>query len=260
MTRVPLQSGRCFRSIHLSWLALLLALGLPLTAQRHRFRYYSHGDGLKDTEVHCLLQDHIGFIWAGTATGLFRYDGARFTDFPVPGSGTIVQALAETPDGTLWVGTNSGLARMRDGKLQMVEAVGWVGIPTQSSLVTDSHGQLLAGTTGGLLVGTPRGADYGFMHVRNPEGVLDSAAYGVHIDPAGTVWFGCGDKLCVVESDRAKAVNDESGVPDGRWDAILTDLRRQSVDPQRAKRDGPIEGRTDTSVSETRGWRRPRWV
>jgi signal transduction histidine kinase/ligand-binding sensor domain-containing protein len=202
-----------------------MALGLPLTAQRHRFRYYSHGDGLKDTEVHCLLQDHIGFIWAGTATGLFRYDGARFTDFPVPGSGTIVQALAETPDGILWAGTNSGLARMRDGKLQLVDAIGWAGIPTQSSLAADGHGRLLVGTTGGLLIGTPKGADYTFKHVRNPGGILDSGAYGVHIDPAGMVWFGCGNKLCVLESDRAKEVSSESGVPDGRWDAILTDLK-----------------------------------
>jgi len=221
---LPLKTGRCSRSIHVSWLALLIALGLPLTAQRHRFRYYSHGDGLKDTEVHCLLQDHIGFIWAGTATGLFRYDGARFTDFPLPSSGTIVQALAETPDGTLWAGTNSGLSRMRDGKLQLVDAVGWVGIPTQSSLVVDRQGRLLVGTTGGLLIGTQKGANYTFTHVRNPEGFLDAAAYGVHMDPAGTVWFGCGNKLCVVESGRAKEVGGEAGIPDDRWDAILTDL------------------------------------
>ena len=225
MTRAPLHSGRCFRSIHWSWLALVIALGLPLTAQRHRFRYYSHGDGLKDTEVHCLLQDHIGFIWAGTATGLFRYDGARFTEFAVPGSGAVVQALAETPDGTLWAGTNSGLARMRDGKLQMVDAAGWVGIPTQSGLLPDAHGRLLVGTTAGLLVGTPKGADYAFTHIKNPEGVLDSAVYGLHIDAAGTVWFGCGDKLCVVESGRATPVSEQFGVPDGRWDAILTDLK-----------------------------------
>ncbi|HLN02863.1 MAG TPA: two-component regulator propeller domain-containing protein [Bryobacteraceae bacterium] len=207
----------------MSWLALLLALGLPLTAQRHRFRYYSHGDGLKDTEVHCLLQDHIGFVWAGTATGLFRYDGAKFTAFPTPGAGSIVQALAETPDGTLWAGTNSGLTRMRDGKLQPVDTVGWAGIPTQTSLVVDADGRLFAGTTEGLRVGTPKSGDLSFTRVPNPQGILDPAVYGIHIDPAGTVWFGCGNKLCLLSSGRAKEVGSEAGIPDDRWDAILTD-------------------------------------
>jgi len=222
VARSPLSNARCNRSI---WLALLLLLGLPLTAQRHRFRYYSHGDGLKDTEVHSLLQDHIGFIWVGTATGLFRYDGARFTNFPIPGSGTIIRALAETADGTLWVGTNSGLVRMRDGKSEPVDAIGDAGIPTSASLVADAHGRLFVATTRGLWVGVPKGEDMAFTWVANPDGILDPGAYGVHLHPAGTVWFGCGNKLCILVSGRAKEVSGETGVPDDRWDAILTDTR-----------------------------------
>src|SRR5690349_7605573 len=56
------------------WLLVLLA-PLSLQAQRYRFKFYSHEYGLKDTEIHCLLQDRTGFLWAGTAGGLFRYDG-----------------------------------------------------------------------------------------------------------------------------------------------------------------------------------------
>lgn len=225
MALSPLSTGRCFRSIRASWLVWLLVLSLPLTAQRHRFRYYSHGDGLKDTEIHCLLQDHIGFIWVGTATGLFRYDGARFTAVPISGVGNIVQALAETPDGSLWAGTNSGLARMRDGIWQFIDSVGATGIPTQSSLLADAHGRLWVATTGGLLVGTPRGGGYTFTRLPNPEEVSEAGAYGVHIDPAGTVWFGCGNKLCTLNSARAQEVSGETGLPDDRWDAILTDKR-----------------------------------
>ena len=225
MALSPLSNARCPWSFRPSWLVWLLILGLPLTAQRHRFRYYSHGDGLKDTEIHCLLQDHVGFIWVGTATGLYRYDGARFTGFPTPdAAGNIVQALAETRDGTIWAGTNNGLTRLRDGKLQPVDAVGWVGIPTQASLVADAHGRLLVGTTAGLLIGTPKGSDFSFTRVPGTEGI-DAGVYGVHIDPAGVVWFGCGNKLCTLESAKAKEVSGETGLPDDRWDAILTDAQ-----------------------------------
>jgi len=214
-----------FPSFHPGWVALVLAVGLPLVAQRHRFRYYSHGDGLKDTEVHCLLQDHIGFVWAGTSTGLFRYDGARFTSFPAANPTSIVQALAETPDGTLWAGTNTGLNRMRDGKLEAVDGAGWVGIPTQSSLTVDKQGRLLAGTTAGLLIGTQNESDWKFRRVPGPEGVLDSAVYGVHVDPTGTLWFGCGEKLCILEGEWGKEVSSQYKLPDDRWDSILTDLK-----------------------------------
>ncbi len=223
MALSPLSTRRCLRSILASWLVWPLVVGLPLIAQRHRFRYYSHGDGLKDTEVHCLLQDHIGFIWVGTANGLFRYDGARFTAFGVPGVGEVVQALAETPDGTLWAGTNGGLAQLRDGSWQVVDSVGWNSIPTQSSLLADAQGRLWVATTGGLLVGTPKGRDYVFTRLPNPEEVSEAGAYGVHIDPAGTVWFGCGHKLCTVKSGNAFEISGDTGLPDDRWDSILTD-------------------------------------
>ena len=63
------------------WIFFLSAfLGLPfwLSAQRYNFEYYSHGDGLGDMEVHSLVQDRTGFIWIGTASGLYRYDGGHF--------------------------------------------------------------------------------------------------------------------------------------------------------------------------------------
>ena len=223
MALTPRSSARCIRSILRSWLALFLILSLPLTAQRHRFRYYSHGDGLKDTEVHCLLQDHIGFIWVGTATGLFRYDGARFTAFPIPGVVTTIQSLAETPDGTLWAGTNTGLARLQDGQLRLIDAPGRVSILSQSAMVVNAQGQLFVGTNQGLFAGTPNGANFSFTRIPNPPEVPDPAVYGVHIDPSGTVWFGCGSTLCTLVAGKAEAVASDAAVSPDHWSAIVTD-------------------------------------
>ena len=108
-------------------MALVVCLAAPasVSAQRYRFKYYSHGQGLKDTDVHSLAQDRAGFIWVGTATGLFRYDGARFTGFLQGDTGTnVVDGLAETPDGTLWIGTQNGLARLRGDHVEFVDPPG----------------------------------------------------------------------------------------------------------------------------------------
>ncbi len=220
MASTPLSIGRGSRSILLIWLVSLLLLPASLLAQRHRFRYYTHRDGLKDTEVHCLLQDKTGFIWVGTAAGLFRYDGSRFTAFQLPGIANFIQALVETPDGTLWAGTSGGLARMRDGQLQLIDSLGWVGITGQSSLVSDAQGRLYAGTNKGLYVGQPTGSQYSFQHLPNPQQVADSAVYSVHLDPGGGVWLGCGNTLCTLNPQGIQFVE---GAPEDLWNAILTD-------------------------------------
>ena len=54
-------------------------------------------------------------MWIGTRDGLNRFDGYHFKVFrfemnnPESLSGDFVHALTETPDGTIWVGTDKGL-------------------------------------------------------------------------------------------------------------------------------------------------------
>ena len=59
-------------------------------------------------EVYALAQTTDGYLWLGTATGLFRFDGIRFQPFK-PESGQAfpqrrVASLFAVPDGGLWVG------------------------------------------------------------------------------------------------------------------------------------------------------------
>ena len=204
----------------------MLACLVPVTlsAQRYQFKYYSHADGLKDPEVHCLLQDHTGFLWVGTVGGLFRYDGAQFVAFHAedPDANSI-ESLAETPDGTLWAGTRNGLARVRDGRLQFVDSPAHVRVTGQSSLATDERGRLFMATSDGLYIGEPGGQGYKFRLHANPPQIADRSAYSVHIDPTGMVWFGCGDRLCRLGAKGMRVFGSEAGVLPDQWGAILTD-------------------------------------
>jgi len=213
----------CLRSLALLGLVLALA-PVSLHAQRYRFKYLSHGDGLDDTEVHCLLQDRTGFIWVGTSSGLFRYDGMHFEGLLRAGDNTSsIDALAETPDGTLWVGTHGGLARLREGRMEFVDPPGSVRVNGQGSLASDSRGRLYVGTSNGLYVGEGAGPDLKFRRIPNPADIANHAVFGVHVDPAGTVWFGCGDGLCKLTEAGPEVAGRDAGVPPDQWDAILTD-------------------------------------
>ncbi len=110
----------------------------------------------------------------------------------IPGlSDEIVNTLASTPDGTLWVGTvGGGLNAVRDGRvvaiLQQKE-----GLPNDriGPLVPDGAGGLWVGTLGGGLArlsadGTVRGV---------PVPGLESATIlALHKDAAGDLWIGLG--------------------------------------------------------------------
>ncbi len=74
-------------------------------------------NGLSSNLVQCLLQDSRGFIWAGTANGLNRYDGIVFKKYmPDPANansvaGNHINNLCEDNNGNIWIGTRNGLSR-----------------------------------------------------------------------------------------------------------------------------------------------------
>ena len=70
-------------------------------------------DGL----IYFLDFDHLGRLWAGTEHGVDVWDGGRWTHYDM-NDGLIwddcnLNAFAEEPDGTAWIGTSGGLARFR---------------------------------------------------------------------------------------------------------------------------------------------------
>jgi ligand-binding sensor domain-containing protein/signal transduction histidine kinase len=81
------------------------------------FKRYTAEDGLEGSHISALLQDRQGFLWVGTGSGLFRFDGYSFKAFKSAPTDTaslsdnFINALYEEarPGGMLWVGTTNGL-------------------------------------------------------------------------------------------------------------------------------------------------------
>lgn len=146
-----------------------------------------------------------GAVYSATnGPGVFRFDGASWvaagTGLP---AGANTQALAIAPDGALWTGTQSGLARLD------AAARAWSVITTPGPLVddfrrvaVDAGGAWFAtgnatgvGTGGGLAIRYD-GATWGAITTANSGGALQAAStFTVFPDRAGRVWLGhcCSD-------------------------------------------------------------------
>src|SRR5205809_214747 len=59
---------------------VLLAAGAA-AAPSPRFTHLSVEQGLSQSTVQVIFQDHVGFLWFGTEEGLNRYDGYTFVAF-----------------------------------------------------------------------------------------------------------------------------------------------------------------------------------
>ncbi len=92
-------------------IALLLCL---IDASAQRSHWYP-ADLLTNNQIHCIEEDHNGFIWIGTEYGLNKFDGYQFsTYFHIESeSNTLisnyVRCMKASGDGRIWVGTGLGL-------------------------------------------------------------------------------------------------------------------------------------------------------
>ncbi|MFA6972437.1 MAG: two-component regulator propeller domain-containing protein, partial [Gallionella sp.] len=76
------------------------------------------GDAMDaNSGVTSVIQDRQGFMWIGTTTGIFRYDGYNFIQYqnkpdnPISLPGFVFKVF-EDRQGTIWICTKNGLARL----------------------------------------------------------------------------------------------------------------------------------------------------
>jgi ligand-binding sensor domain-containing protein len=97
--------------------------------------------------------DAEGVVWAGTwGGGLARYDGKKWRNYTVADGlpGNHVFMLHIDPAGRLWIGTNNGLALMRDGKFEVKGMKDGLFAKNVFSMATSPNGSQWIGSYGGV--------------------------------------------------------------------------------------------------------------
>jgi len=114
------------------------------------FHHYLLGNESPGNAVSAVLPAHSGGLWIGTYTGLLYFPSGE----PDPQKqlqmleSQLVTCLAEDKDGSILVGTSTGLYRVRNGKAEAIMDLARAYI---LSITSDSAGYLWVGTKAGGL-------------------------------------------------------------------------------------------------------------
>jgi signal transduction histidine kinase/ligand-binding sensor domain-containing protein len=104
--------------------------------------------------VYALAQDQAGYLWLGTETGLYRFDGTRFLPWTAVRAfvGEPIQALHVSRDGSLWVGFggSGGVGRLRGDAFRNHKDADGVPLLSVNAIVEDTLGTLWLGSEAGL--------------------------------------------------------------------------------------------------------------
>jgi diguanylate cyclase (GGDEF)-like protein len=176
---------------------------------RFTVQRFEDQEGMGAVTTTALGQDAQGFLWIGTQTGLYRYDGTRAKKMPeVEGIiGHYVVDLLIAPDGTPWFAGTRGIAFYKDGQFQKLE------IPPSSMpllngvqvFAVDSKGVVYALMyKRGLLILDPKNPGktetiaQGLGTWEMPEGIVRA------VDDS--IWFSAGRRLVHLNAESRKIV------------------------------------------------------
>lgn len=167
-----------------------------------------------------------GGVWAGTYNrGVLHFDAdgpATMRSLVGPDSPLAseqVRALLEAPDGTLWIGTESGLMAWRDGALDPRPLPTLPALPVRSlALVPD--GGLWIGLLGGLALHEPDGRTRVFAAEAEFPAL---SAFDFMADPDGTLWIASDRGLVRWRDGAFRLFGRDEGFPGGSVFRVLAD-------------------------------------
>lgn len=91
---------------------LLVCLSAALYSQKYNFVNWTVEDGLIQSQASAICQDNFRQLWIGTAGGMSRFDGKKFTAYTIQ-EGLVSNRIISfhcDENNNLWIGTNAGIS------------------------------------------------------------------------------------------------------------------------------------------------------
>ncbi len=194
---------------------------------RYVFEKVGEDLGLGTITPVCLFQDHQGFIWIASMSGLLRYDGTRVVKFGSEQgiSRAIIEEITEGADGRIWVVSRDGLALQNGMRFVPVALpAGIHSVATYQPIVVKPEGIYLASDSG-LWIFTATGAS----SVTVKQQVFPGREVGLVQDGNdGRVWFTLGNRVGWLDhAIRPHFLAAQKDVPKEPMIALLQDGKRR---------------------------------
>ena len=137
-----------------------LAVSVDPTGRREGFSavLYNNTNGLPTSEANAIAETGDGFLWIGSYAGLIRYDGNTFERMDSTGGISSIKCLFVDSRDRLWIGTNdNGVAVMERGELRMWGKLDGMRSAHTRAIAEDENGTIYVATTGGIMMIDPDG-------------------------------------------------------------------------------------------------------
>ncbi len=157
-----------------------------LRLEDDRFVRVDGKDGIPVLAVHAIYRDRAGSLWVG-GSKLLRLRGEAVTIFTLRGeaSQNRIKSIVQTGDGSIWVGTVSGLNRMAPGRASFQRVKGITG--TVRVLRQSRDGVLWIGTIG---QGVFQYMDGSLTQVTAPDALPSNTVLNFFEDREENFWIG----------------------------------------------------------------------
>ncbi|MEX0746405.1 MAG: two-component regulator propeller domain-containing protein, partial [Rhodothermales bacterium] len=159
--------------------------------------------------------------WSGTEKAITQYvHEVWLAEDGLPQN--TVNALVQTSDGYLWLGTQEGLVRFDGVRFSIYDKSTVSGLKNHYiwDLHEDSRGRLWAGTNGGGIAVHDRGE---FTFLTRADGLLDDIVQAVFESRNGRVWIGTPAGLNYIQDGRVESFRFPSDCPSGGVTVIRED-------------------------------------
>lgn len=159
------------------------------------------------------LRARDGTLWLGTnGHGIIRVGHGTPVRYAMK-QGLIndfVRAFCEDRAGSLWIGTDGGLSRWRNGRFENFDAGNGLVYGSIRALVEDSHGTLWIGTDGGL----SRFRDTAFVADARLDSLRGQKVWAFFEDRTGGMWIGThGSGLFQWKNGKLSQFATRNGIP-----------------------------------------------
>ena len=148
---------------------------------------YNNSNGLPTSEANAIAETAEGFIWIGSYSGLIRFDGHNFERMDSTTGVASITALYVDSKNRLWIGTNdNGTAMLEKGEYKYFKDIHSSQSLSIRSIVEDKAGNILIATTHGIEIVD----EYQNMYRLDSHTINDAVIHELRMDDNTGIIYG----------------------------------------------------------------------
>jgi ligand-binding sensor domain-containing protein/class 3 adenylate cyclase len=175
---------------------------------------WTNETSLPQVSVQAIIQTRDGYLWLGTQEGLVRFDGAHFVQM----NSEDVNSFCEDREGGLWVSSpEAGVCHLKEGKIEQFGTARGLSNNRCNSLWLDSEGALWIATD----LGVNRLKDGKFTVFTKKDGLPSDQVTAVVGTRGGIIWIGTPEGLARLENGRIQTYTKRNGLTENSIGYLL---------------------------------------